>query len=92
MLHKQELRYGAQLDLCLWLMDQPPDVIFCIAGRLFGLCGHVDSGNSYDQAAAAEVDEELGLKDIELKTVATYRYNTTSVDHIINQFTRADTL
>src|ERR1700761_8079350 len=37
--------------------------------------GHVDEGCSYDQAATAELAEELGLRNISLKTLGTLRPN-----------------
>jgi isopentenyl-diphosphate delta-isomerase len=51
--------------------------------------GHVDEGCSYDQAAATELAEELGLHDIPLKELGTFQTNTTLEDgRIINQFER----
>ena len=50
--------------------------------------GHVDKDSSYDRTAAAEVEEELGLRDVSLRPLATYRYNQQDGDHIINQFVR----
>jgi isopentenyldiphosphate isomerase len=34
--------------------------------------GHVDAGEDYNSAAARELEEELGIKDIELKEIAYY--------------------
>lgn len=50
--------------------------------------GHVDEGYDYDQAAAAEVAEELGLHDVALTVLGTYRSNNQEGDQIINQFER----
>lgn len=50
--------------------------------------GHVDEGNSYEQAAAAELAEEIGLHNVELTAVATYRSNNQLDGRIINQFER----
>jgi isopentenyldiphosphate isomerase len=50
--------------------------------------GHVDAGQSYKDAAAAEIAEELDLHNVSLTTVATYRSNERDGDHIINQFER----
>jgi isopentenyl-diphosphate delta-isomerase len=50
--------------------------------------GHVDEGHSYEQAAIIEVAEETGLRNVQLKTLGTYRYNTTYGERIINQFER----
>lgn len=50
--------------------------------------GHVDEGCSYDQAAANEVAEELGLLDIKLTVIATYRSNNVDAGRTINQFER----
>jgi isopentenyl-diphosphate Delta-isomerase len=51
--------------------------------------GHVDEGFSYDQAAANEVAEELGLHDVALTPLGTFSSNDTLDDgRIINQFER----
>ncbi|HUC90135.1 MAG TPA: NUDIX domain-containing protein [Patescibacteria group bacterium] len=50
--------------------------------------GHVDEGQTYDQAARNEVAEELGLQDVELKVMGTHRYNGHQGSRIINQFER----
>jgi isopentenyl-diphosphate delta-isomerase type 1 len=51
--------------------------------------GHVDAGQTYDQAAANELVEELGLQDVTLKVLGTFRSNNKLDDgRIINQFER----
>lgn len=50
--------------------------------------GHVDEGYSYEQTAASEVAEELGLENIQLTVMGTHRSNSCDGDHIINQFER----
>jgi isopentenyl-diphosphate Delta-isomerase len=50
--------------------------------------GHVDEGQSYKQAAEAELSEELGLQNVTLTPVATHRTNTQDETRIINQFAR----
>ena len=35
--------------------------------------GHVDYGNSYEETAVREMKEELGIKDLELRTVLHFR-------------------
>ncbi|HJQ08429.1 MAG TPA: NUDIX domain-containing protein [Candidatus Saccharimonadales bacterium] len=51
--------------------------------------GHVDEGQTYDQAAANELAEELGLHDVTLKALGTFRSNNKIDDgRIINQFER----
>jgi 16S rRNA (adenine1518-N6/adenine1519-N6)-dimethyltransferase len=50
--------------------------------------GHVDEGFTYESTAVDELAEELGLYDIKLKTVATYRFNTKEGTRTINQFVR----
>lgn len=50
--------------------------------------GHVDEGYTYEQTAANELAEEIGLHDVELTTITTYRFNTKEGDRIINQFVR----
>jgi isopentenyl-diphosphate Delta-isomerase len=50
--------------------------------------GHVDEGFTYEQTAANELAEEIGLRNLQLKTVATYRFNTQEDNKIINQFVR----
>jgi isopentenyldiphosphate isomerase len=50
--------------------------------------GHVDQGFDYESAARLELEEEIGLKDVRLTTVATYRFNEQDGDRIINQFVR----
>jgi isopentenyl-diphosphate delta-isomerase len=51
--------------------------------------GHVDEGFGYDQAAMNELTEELGVHDITLKELGTFRSNNKLGDgRIINQFER----
>jgi len=50
--------------------------------------GHVDEGFTYETTAANELAEELGLHDIKIKTVATYRFNAKEDSRTINQFVR----
>ncbi|HKU18960.1 MAG TPA: NUDIX domain-containing protein [Candidatus Saccharimonadales bacterium] len=49
--------------------------------------GHVDEGDNYEQAAARELHEELGV-DTELQQVATYRTNGNFQGRILNRFNR----
>ncbi|HEY5806125.1 MAG TPA: NUDIX domain-containing protein [Candidatus Saccharimonadales bacterium] len=50
--------------------------------------GHVDGGQTYDQAARNELLEEVGLEDVELTTLGTYHSNNKEGGHVINQFER----
>jgi len=50
--------------------------------------GHVDAGQTYQQAAANELTEELGLHKLNLTTMGTHRTNTQDGPHVINQFER----
>jgi isopentenyl-diphosphate Delta-isomerase len=50
--------------------------------------GHVDEGQSYEVAAANELTEELGLHNVTLTEMGTYRSNAQDGDRIINQFER----
>jgi isopentenyl-diphosphate Delta-isomerase len=50
--------------------------------------GHVDEGFTHETTAAKELAEEIGLRNLQLKTVATYRFNTQEDSKIINQFVR----
>jgi len=51
--------------------------------------GHVDEGFIYDQAATNELAEELGLHDVPLQTLGTFRSNDKLGDgRVINQFER----
>jgi isopentenyl-diphosphate Delta-isomerase len=51
--------------------------------------GHVDEGQSYEQAAMNELSEELGIQDVELKELGTFRINKKTDDgRIINRFER----
>ena len=51
--------------------------------------GHVDEGQTYDQAAHNEVKEEIGLTRFKLETVNTIRTNSVLADgRIINRFDR----
>lgn len=50
--------------------------------------GHVDTAEGYDQAAARELKEELGLEGLDLREVGSYRSNETWKGHQFNRFTR----
>ena len=51
--------------------------------------GHVDEGYSYDDTAAKEIAEELGLRDIQLETLGIGRANTKLDDgRVLNRFER----
>lgn len=51
--------------------------------------GHVDEGFNYEQSALNELTEELGLDNIALETLGTFRANNRFEDgRIINQFER----
>lgn len=50
--------------------------------------GHVDEGYTYEQTAANELAEEVGLHDAKLKAIDTYRFNAQEGSRIINQFVR----
>jgi isopentenyl-diphosphate delta-isomerase type 1 len=50
--------------------------------------GHVNVGEDYDEAAIRELHEELGLKDIPLTVVGTYRSDEDWEGHRLNRFTR----
>jgi 16S rRNA (adenine1518-N6/adenine1519-N6)-dimethyltransferase len=49
--------------------------------------GHVDAGESYDQAAVRELREELGLSGIKLKKVGIYESDETWKGHRLKRFT-----
>jgi isopentenyl-diphosphate delta-isomerase type 1 len=51
--------------------------------------GHVDAGQTYDQAAHNELLEEIGIEDTELTVLGTFRSNNREGDRIINQFERS---
>jgi isopentenyl-diphosphate delta-isomerase len=52
--------------------------------------GHVDEGFNYDQAAASELGEELGIYNVALMPLGTFSSSNTLDDgRIINQFERA---
>jgi isopentenyl-diphosphate delta-isomerase len=52
--------------------------------------GHVDEGQTYDQTAVNELAEELGIENVELTTLGTFRSNETLDNHQINnQFERS---
>ena len=52
--------------------------------------GHVDEGFSYDQAATTELEEEVGLRDVTLEVLGTFRANIKLDDgRLVNQFERA---
>ena len=51
--------------------------------------GHVDEGSTYDEAALNELAEELGIFNIPLQQMGTFRTNNILSDgRIINQFER----
>lgn len=50
--------------------------------------GHVDEGEGYLEAAKREMAEEIGLSDIQLKEVATYRTSGVFEGHKLNRFNR----
>lgn len=50
--------------------------------------GHVDEGESYEEAAIREAAEEIGLKGIKLKEVAQWRSNDVFGGRILNRFNR----
>jgi isopentenyldiphosphate isomerase len=50
--------------------------------------GHVDAGQTYESTATEEAAEELGLHNLRLATLGTYRSNNQEGDQIINQFER----
>lgn len=50
--------------------------------------GHVDEGQTYDQAARNELAEEIGITDVDLTPLGTFRSNNKEGDRIINQFER----
>lgn len=50
--------------------------------------GHVDEGHTYESAALAELEEELGITDVPLRIVDTYRYRGKEGEASINQFVR----
>ncbi|HEX3568821.1 MAG TPA: NUDIX domain-containing protein [Candidatus Saccharimonadales bacterium] len=51
--------------------------------------GHVDEGFSYEQTAAAEMAEELGLQNVPLTVLGTLRFNKKFDDgRIVNEFER----
>lgn len=50
--------------------------------------GHVDAGEDYDVAAYRELEEELGIKGIELTVVGTYRSSEAWRGHTFNRFAR----
>ncbi len=50
--------------------------------------GHVDSGHNYEETASIELAEEIGLHNVEFKTIATYRSNNRYDGRIMNRFVR----
>ena len=51
--------------------------------------GHVDTGETYEEAAAHELEEELGLKGMKLRKVGDYYSESTYEWRKLNRFTRA---
>jgi 16S rRNA (adenine1518-N6/adenine1519-N6)-dimethyltransferase len=52
--------------------------------------GHVDAGFSYEQTARNELAEELGIRDVPIQLLGTFRTNDKFDDgRIVNQFERA---
>ncbi|HSW74438.1 MAG TPA: NUDIX domain-containing protein [Candidatus Saccharimonadales bacterium] len=51
--------------------------------------GHVDAGETYEQAALRELHEELGLKDIELQKLGDYYVDVTDDWRRMKRFTRS---
>lgn len=50
--------------------------------------GHVDEGFTYEQAALAELEEELGITGAPLEAIDTYLYQGQEKGKVINQFVR----
>lgn len=50
--------------------------------------GHVDEGQSYEDAARNEAAEELGIDNVSLTERGTHRTNSQDGERIINQFER----
>jgi len=51
--------------------------------------GHVDAGESYEQAALRELNEELGLKGVELEKLGDYYVDVTDDWRRMKRFTRS---
>jgi 16S rRNA (adenine1518-N6/adenine1519-N6)-dimethyltransferase len=51
--------------------------------------GHVDAGETYEQAALRELNEELGLKGIELQKLGDYYVDVTDDWRHMKRFTRS---
>lgn len=51
--------------------------------------GHVDVGESYEQAALRELEEELGLKDVKLEKLGDYYVDVTDDWRRMKRFTRS---
>lgn len=50
--------------------------------------GHIDEGQSYEDAAMNELREELGLEIVTLTLMGTHRTNSKDGERIVNQFER----
>ncbi|HUS26019.1 MAG TPA: NUDIX domain-containing protein [Nevskiaceae bacterium] len=48
--------------------------------------GHVESGETYEQAAYRELQEETGISGVRLEEIAHYRTHDTFHDRILNRF------
>lgn len=51
--------------------------------------GHVDSGETYEQAALRELGEELGLRNVELEKLGDYYVDVTNDWRLMRRFTRS---
>lgn len=71
------------------LQLRSPNVGFCPNCWDQAVGGHVDEGFGYEQTAAKETAEEIGLHDVPLREMGTYRAEYTLDDgRKVNQFER----